>query len=136
MSWFYTFIQSFFGLQILKHKISLLEQSKVELQEELLECRTGYEHLTQRAIEAQVERDRLLLKIESIQNGKPFDEIDSNEKVLIHSIGFIFRQPSNLHFCISERKHFWCPTGFGYIERLYHKNSRSGDRITTATEFK
>lgn len=42
-------------LQILKHKISLLEASKMELQEALQECRISYEHLTQRAIEAQVD---------------------------------------------------------------------------------
>lgn len=41
-------------LQILKHKISLLEASKMELQTELQECRIGYEHLSQRAIDAQV----------------------------------------------------------------------------------
>ncbi|CAA0809135.1 P-loop containing nucleoside triphosphate hydrolases superfamily protein, partial [Striga hermonthica] len=42
-------------IQNLKHKISLLEESKMELQ---------------------VERDRLIMQIESIQNGKPMNEID------------------------------------------------------------
>ncbi|KAL8492277.1 hypothetical protein ACS0TY_023779 [Phlomoides rotata] len=65
-------------IKILKHKISLLEASKMELQTELQECRTGYEHLTQRAIDAQVERDRLIMQIESIRNGKPVDEICTN----------------------------------------------------------
>ncbi|KAH6816991.1 P-loop containing nucleoside triphosphate hydrolases superfamily protein [Perilla frutescens var. frutescens] len=60
---------------ILKHKVSLLEASKMELQEALHECRISYEHLKQRAIDAQVERDRLLMQIESIQNGNPLDEI-------------------------------------------------------------
>ncbi|XP_020547897.1 LOW QUALITY PROTEIN: kinesin-like protein KIN-4C [Sesamum indicum] len=64
-------------IKILKHKISLLEESKMELQEALQECRISYEHLTQRAIEAQVERDRLIMKIESAQNGKPWDETDT-----------------------------------------------------------
>ncbi|KAK4387682.1 Kinesin-like protein KIN-4C [Sesamum angolense] len=64
-------------IKILKHKISLLEASKMELQEALQECRISYEHLTQRAINAQVERDRLIMKIESAQNGKPWDETDT-----------------------------------------------------------
>ncbi|KAL0432658.1 UNVERIFIED_CONTAM: Kinesin-like protein KIN-4C [Sesamum latifolium] len=64
-------------IKILKHKISLLEASKMELQEALQECRISYEHLTQRAIDAQVERDRLIMKIESAQNGKPWDETDT-----------------------------------------------------------
>ncbi|CAA0809109.1 P-loop containing nucleoside triphosphate hydrolases superfamily protein [Striga hermonthica] len=65
-------------IQILKHKISLLEKSKMELQEALQEYKTNYKHLTQRAIDAQVERDRLIMQIESIQNGKPMNEIDIN----------------------------------------------------------
>ncbi|KAK6116090.1 hypothetical protein DH2020_008359 [Rehmannia glutinosa] len=62
---------------ILKHKISLLEASKMELQEALQECRISYEHLTQRAIDAQVERDRLMMQIELVQNGKPLNEFDT-----------------------------------------------------------
>ncbi|KAL3634051.1 hypothetical protein CASFOL_021105 [Castilleja foliolosa] len=62
-------------IKILKHKISLLEASKRELQEALQECRISYEHLTQRAIDAQVERDRLIMQVESFQNGKPIGEM-------------------------------------------------------------
>lgn len=62
-------------IKILKHKVSLLEASKMELQEALHECRISYEHLKQRAIEAQVERDRLVMQIGSIQNGNPLDEV-------------------------------------------------------------
>ncbi|KAL3830389.1 hypothetical protein ACJIZ3_019191 [Penstemon smallii] len=64
-------------IKILKHKVSLLESSKMELQQELHDCRISHEHLTQRAIDAQVERDRLIMKIESAQNGVPLDEIDT-----------------------------------------------------------
>ncbi|GFP89555.1 chromosome-associated kinesin kif4 [Phtheirospermum japonicum] len=64
-------------IKILKHKISLLEASKRELQEALQECRSSYEHLTQRAIDAQVERDRLIMQMESIQNGKPMSEMST-----------------------------------------------------------
>ncbi|KAK3038314.1 hypothetical protein RJ639_031410 [Escallonia herrerae] len=65
-------------LQILKHKVSLLEASNAELQRELQERRISCEHLTQQAIEAQVEKDRLLLNIESARNGKSWEEIDTH----------------------------------------------------------
>ncbi|XP_057773194.1 kinesin-like protein KIN-4C [Salvia miltiorrhiza] len=68
-------------LKILKHKVSLLEASKSELQEALQECRISYEHLKQRAIDAQVEKDRLVMLVESIRNGNPLDEInDKSDK--------------------------------------------------------
>lgn len=65
-------------LQILKHKISLLEASNAELQRELQERRVASEHLTQRALEAQVEKDKLIMKIEAARSGKSWDEIDSS----------------------------------------------------------
>ncbi|KAK7351230.1 hypothetical protein VNO77_10526 [Canavalia gladiata] len=65
-------------LQILKHKVSLLEASNVELQQELKRRQLTSESLAQRAVDAQVERGQLILKIESIRNGKSWDEIDSN----------------------------------------------------------
>ena len=40
--------------QILKHKISLLEASNAELHRELQERKVTFEHLTQRALDAQV----------------------------------------------------------------------------------
>lgn len=65
-------------LQILKYKISLLEASNAELQRELQDRRVTCEHLTQRALDAQVEKDKLLMKIESARSGKSWDEIDSS----------------------------------------------------------
>ncbi|CAM8983309.1 unnamed protein product [Rhodiola kirilowii] len=64
-------------LQILKRKISLLEDSNTELQRELKQCRLSCEQLAQRAVDAQVEKDKLLLKIESARSGKSWDEIDA-----------------------------------------------------------
>ncbi|KAK6940261.1 Kinesin motor domain [Dillenia turbinata] len=64
-------------LQILKHKIALLEASNAELQRELHERRINCEHLVQRAVDAQVERDKLVVMVESARNGKSWDEIDS-----------------------------------------------------------
>uniref|UniRef100_A0A2N9I4F4 Uncharacterized protein n=1 Tax=Fagus sylvatica TaxID=28930 RepID=A0A2N9I4F4_FAGSY len=64
--------------QILKHKKSLLEASNAELQWELQERKVTSEHLTQRALDAQVEKDQLAMKIESARNGKSWDEIDSS----------------------------------------------------------
>ncbi|KAM7252940.1 hypothetical protein ACFE04_025558 [Oxalis oulophora] len=63
-------------LQILKHKVSLLEASNSELQRELQDRRVTCEHLSQRALDAQVEKDKLLMKIEAIRDGKCLDEIE------------------------------------------------------------
>uniref|UniRef100_A0A2C9U0L0 Kinesin motor domain-containing protein n=1 Tax=Manihot esculenta TaxID=3983 RepID=A0A2C9U0L0_MANES len=65
-------------LQILKHKVSLLEASNAELQRELQNRRITCDHLTQHAVNAQAEKDKLLMQIESARNGKPWDEIESN----------------------------------------------------------
>ncbi|XP_017981679.1 PREDICTED: kinesin-like protein KIN-4C [Theobroma cacao] len=70
---------SFDELQILKHKVSLLEASNAELQRELHERRLTSEQLAQRALDAQVEKDKLMMQIESVRNGKSWDEIDSNQ---------------------------------------------------------
>ncbi|CAA2955240.1 kinesin KIN-4C [Olea europaea subsp. europaea] len=67
-------------VQMLKHKISLLEASNDKLNKELRECRINNEHLKQRTFDAQVERDGLLIKIELSQNGKNWNEIDSNSE--------------------------------------------------------
>ncbi|XP_021759754.1 kinesin-like protein KIN-4C [Chenopodium quinoa] len=68
---------SFDELQILKHKITLLEQSNAELQRELQERRISCEHLAQRALDAQVEKDQLIMKLEAARSGKSWDEIES-----------------------------------------------------------
>ncbi|KAL9330001.1 hypothetical protein ACSQ67_005004 [Phaseolus vulgaris] len=65
-------------VQILKRKISLLEASNADLQHELKRRQVTSENLAQRALESQVEKDQLVLTIESIRNGKSWDEIDSN----------------------------------------------------------
>ncbi|KAI5404492.1 Kinesin-like protein KIN-4C, variant 3 [Lathyrus oleraceus] len=65
-------------IQILKHKISLLEASNAELKQELKRQQVTSESFVQRALDAQVERDRLILKIESVRNGNSWDEVDSN----------------------------------------------------------
>ncbi|XP_074263675.1 kinesin-like protein KIN-4C isoform X2 [Silene latifolia] len=69
---------SFEELQILKHKISLLEASNAELQRELRERNINCELLSRRALEAQVEKDKLIMKIEAAKNGKSWDEIESD----------------------------------------------------------
>lgn len=74
---------SFEELQILKHKISLLEASNADLQRELQERRINCEHLSQRAFEAQVEKDKLIMKLEAAKSGKSWDEIDSQEIDLV-----------------------------------------------------
>ncbi|KAE8666761.1 Kinesin-like protein BC2 [Hibiscus syriacus] len=63
----------------LQHKVSLLEASNAELQRELQERRLTSEQLAQRALDAQVEKDKLVMQMESVRNGKSWDEIDSNQ---------------------------------------------------------
>ncbi|TYH65183.1 hypothetical protein ES332_D06G038700v1 [Gossypium tomentosum] len=70
---------SFDELQILKHKVSLLEASNGELRQELQERRLTNEQLAQRALDAQVEKDKLIMKIELGRNGKSWDEIEFNQ---------------------------------------------------------
>ncbi|CAL9095684.1 unnamed protein product [Musa textilis] len=67
-------------LQLLQHKISLLEASNAELRQELKERQVTCELLKQSALDAQVEKDKLTLKIESARGGKSWDEIDKMEK--------------------------------------------------------
>ncbi|GMI64891.1 hypothetical protein like AT5G60930 [Hibiscus trionum] len=69
---------SFDELQILKHKVSLLEAKNTELQRELQDRRLTSEQLAQRALDAQVEKDKLIMQIELARSSKSWDEIDSN----------------------------------------------------------
>lgn len=68
-------------LQVLRHKITLLEASNAELHQELKECQTNCERLGQHALDAQVEKDGLILKIELARNGKSWDELDKTDKL-------------------------------------------------------
>ncbi|KAM0067261.1 hypothetical protein Hdeb2414_s0002g00058911 [Helianthus debilis subsp. tardiflorus] len=70
-------------LQISKQKIALLETSNANLQSQLQEQQVNFEKLTKQEIDAQFEKDKLLLKIDSARDGKPWDEIDcDSNKVL------------------------------------------------------
>lgn len=66
-------------LQELKQKISWLEASNAELCHELQECRNKCLIIAQRAMEAEVERNKLSVKLELLRNGKTWKEIDDNE---------------------------------------------------------
>lgn len=66
-------------LQELKQKISWLEASNAELCRELQECRNKCLIIAQRAMEAEVERNKLSVKLELLRNGKTWKEIDDNE---------------------------------------------------------
>ncbi|KAH7688790.1 Plus-end-directed kinesin ATPase protein [Dioscorea alata] len=63
-------------LQILRHKISLLEASNTELHQELKEHQITCERLKQQALDAQCEKDELILKIKAARSGKSWEEID------------------------------------------------------------
>ncbi|XP_059064469.1 kinesin-like protein KIN-4A [Cryptomeria japonica] len=69
--------------QVLKQKISWLEASNVELYRELQECRNKSLILAQHAMEAEVERSKLSLKLELLRNGKSWKEIDDINDVKV-----------------------------------------------------
>ncbi|WVZ73699.1 hypothetical protein U9M48_021980 [Paspalum notatum var. saurae] len=62
-------------VQLLQKKNSLLELKNSELNHELKERELTCEQLAERAWAAQLERDQLMLKIESARNGKSWDDI-------------------------------------------------------------
>jgi len=64
-------------LQLLQKKVSLLELKNSELNNELKERELSCEQLAERARAAQLERDQLMLKIESARNGKSWDDIEN-----------------------------------------------------------
>lgn len=66
-------------VQELKQKISWLEASNAELCRELQECRNKCLIIAQRAMEAEVERNKLSVKLELLRNGKSWKEIEDNE---------------------------------------------------------
>ncbi|CAH8389648.1 unnamed protein product [Eruca vesicaria subsp. sativa] len=93
---------SFDELQILKHKVSLLETSNRELQNELQERRVACEHFSKRAHDAQVEKDKLIMTIESVRNGKSLDEIESCQD---EEVGLINKYVSKIEELEGELLH-------------------------------
>ncbi|KAJ6808003.1 kinesin-like protein KIN-4C [Iris pallida] len=68
-------------LQVLRHRISLLEAKNMDLHQELKERQIACDHLAQRALDCQVEKDKLILKIESVRNGKSWDELENTDSM-------------------------------------------------------
>ncbi|KAG0480048.1 hypothetical protein HPP92_010906 [Vanilla planifolia] len=66
-------------LQVLRERISLLEASNAELHHELKERQITCDQLSKRALDAQIEKDKLILNIEAARSGKPWEEIDGIE---------------------------------------------------------
>nr|CAB3448144.1 unnamed protein product [Digitaria exilis] len=64
-------------LQLLQKKVSLLELKISELNHELKERELSCEQLAERARAAQLERDQLMLKIESARNEKSWDAFEN-----------------------------------------------------------
>ncbi|KAH0900169.1 hypothetical protein HID58_049737 [Brassica napus] len=94
---------AFDELQMLKHKVTLLEASNRELQNELKERRVTCEHLSKRAYDAQVEKDKLILTIESVRSGKSLDEIETSQN---EDAGLINNYVSKIQELEGELLHF------------------------------
>ncbi|KAJ3700592.1 hypothetical protein LUZ61_004297 [Rhynchospora tenuis] len=63
-------------IKILQEKVSLLELKNEQLLHQLKETLRTCDSLVQKATDAQMEKDQLILKIEQARGGKPWDEID------------------------------------------------------------
>ncbi|KAK8921291.1 Kinesin-like protein FLA10 [Platanthera zijinensis] len=66
-------------LQVLRERITLLEENNAELHKMLDHRQVICHQLSKHALDAQVEKDKLILKIELARSGKPWDEIDHME---------------------------------------------------------
>nr|VDD27176.1 unnamed protein product [Brassica oleracea] len=108
---------AFDELQMLKQKISLLETSNRELQNELKERRVTCEHLSKRAYDAQVEKDKLILTIESLRSGKSLDEIETSQN---EDAGLINNYVSKIQELERELLHFknLNPTNCQYTDSI------------------
>ncbi|KAG0613527.1 hypothetical protein M758_6G110100 [Ceratodon purpureus] len=63
-------------VQMLRQKVAWLEASNMELGRELEEARDRIDTLSQCALESQVERDKLRIKLDQLRSGKTFEELD------------------------------------------------------------
>ncbi|RID76789.1 hypothetical protein BRARA_B03741 [Brassica rapa] len=108
---------AFDELQMLKQKISLLEASNRELQNELKERRVTCEHLSKRAYDAQVEKDKLILTIESVRSGKSLNEIETSQN---EDAGLINNYVSKIQELEGELLHFknLNPTNCQYTDSI------------------
>ncbi|KAH8934010.1 hypothetical protein BDL97_18G061300 [Sphagnum fallax] len=68
-------------VQVMKQKMVWLEASNMDLRKELVEARGQLESLAQTAVESQVERDKLKLKLEKLRAGNTFEELDEDADV-------------------------------------------------------
>lgn len=66
-------------VQILKQKIAWLETSNLDYRKELEENRARLAQLSQQAVESQVSRDKLQLKLDQLRSGKTFQELDEED---------------------------------------------------------
>nr|XP_010913544.1 kinesin-like protein KIN-4C isoform X1 [Elaeis guineensis] len=119
-------------LQILRHKISLLEASNTDLRQELKECHITCKRLAQQAIDAQVEKDKLVMKIESARSGKPWDEIDKMDKtqVLSQELDLVKGYVSKIQELEAELlrvQNFSSPCGNGFMDHLALDDTSSGE---------
>ncbi|KAG0626408.1 hypothetical protein M758_2G123600 [Ceratodon purpureus] len=63
-------------VQMLKQKVAWLEASNMDLQRELEEARDRIDAISRCALESQVERDTLRIKLDQLRSGKTFEELD------------------------------------------------------------
>ncbi|KAJ7517209.1 hypothetical protein O6H91_21G014700 [Diphasiastrum complanatum] len=63
-------------IQVLKQKVTWLEASNSALRAELQQSQDKFHTMSQQLLDAQVERDKLQLRLEKLRNAKDFSELD------------------------------------------------------------
>ncbi|KAK1275699.1 Kinesin-like protein FLA10 [Acorus gramineus] len=73
-------------IQVLRQRILMLEESNSELRQELESIQSNCDHHARRAHDAEVERGKLLLMIESARKAKSWEEFDNKDGIQEHDL--------------------------------------------------
>jgi kinesin family protein 4/21/27 len=98
-------------VQMLKQKVAWLEASNMELGRELEEARDRIDALSQCALESQMERDKLIIKLDQLRSGKSFEELDEGLDVQTDALlkGYVNRI-QELEFELQQLQHARIPS--------------------------
>jgi kinesin family protein 4/21/27 len=98
-------------VQMLKQKVAWLEASNMDLGRELEEARDRIDALSQCALESQMERDKLRIKLDQLRSGKSFEELDERLDVQTDELlkGYVNRI-QELEFELQQLQHARIPS--------------------------
>ncbi|KAJ3694926.1 hypothetical protein LUZ60_000303 [Juncus effusus] len=105
-------------IQILQQKVSLLEMKNEELSQQLKETHSTCDHMAQKALDAQVEKDQLMLKIELARGGKSWDEIDMSKGQEVDLMKSYLARIQQLESELRKRQSVASSSRSAFLERL------------------